>query len=90
MRLTPDAKPDDGILDLLFIHDMGAIKRLLNFPKIYSGKHISSSAFSVRRCKKLTVSSEERVPVSADGEVIGRLPCTIELIPHALKVRCTI
>lgn len=88
MRLTPDAVLHDGLLDVLFIHDMHTIKRLNRFPKIYSGSHIDCPEFTSKRCKRLSVFSQESIPVSADGEVIGKLPCSIEVIPSVLRVIC--
>jgi YegS/Rv2252/BmrU family lipid kinase len=90
MKLTPNAKLNDGLMDILFIHDMHVLKRLKTFPKIYSGKHIMLPEFGIRSCKTMTVSSDEPVLVSVDGEVIGQLPCMFEIIPAALKVRCPV
>ncbi|MEW6456806.1 MAG: diacylglycerol kinase family protein [Acidobacteriota bacterium] len=87
MNLAPQAKADDGLLDILLIHEQPILQRLWNFPKIYSGQHILSSKFSYFQGKSITLNASERVFVEADGELLGFLPCTVEVIPSALKVR---
>jgi diacylglycerol kinase (ATP) len=87
MNLTPQAKVDDGWLDILLIHGQSIPQRLLNFPKIYSGRHIDSSKFSYYRGKRIALSSSEKVLFEADGELLGSLPCTVEIVPSVLKVR---
>jgi diacylglycerol kinase (ATP) len=87
MKLTPDAKFNDGLFDVLSIHEMNIADRLLNFPKIYTGKHILSSHFTIKRCQKLKVESEQEVQLEADGEVLGNSPFTMEIKHHAIKIR---
>ncbi len=90
MKLTPDAKPNDGQFDILLIHDMHIFSRIWNFTKIYSGRHIKSQNFALRRSKSISIKSEERVLIEADGELTGIVPCKISLIPAVLKVKSII
>jgi len=87
MKLTPDAKPDDGLMDVLSIHSMNKAQRLLNLARVYSGTHILSPFFSVRRCKKIQVISDVVVSLEADGELLGNSPFSIEILPAAIKVK---
>lgn len=87
MRLTPNAQLNDGLLDVLTIHDMNVITRLINFPKIYWGKHVHSPHFNIRQCKKVIIDCEEPIQIAADGEMLSMTPCEIEILPAALKVR---
>lgn len=86
MQLTPTARLDDGLLDVLLIHQQSLPRRLRNFPKIYSGRHLTTAGFSLYRTKKIVITGQIRVPVAADGEFLGTLPCTIEILPRALTV----
>ena len=86
MNLTPRAKVDDGLFDVLFIRRQGIGHRLWNFPRIYSGKHIDSSRFSYHNVKMLSIASEEKVLVEADGELLGYAPYKVEAIPRMLNV----
>jgi YegS/Rv2252/BmrU family lipid kinase len=90
MNLIPHAQVDDGLFDILLMHEQSIPQRLWNFPKIYSGRHLASSKFTQYRGKKVILSSSERVPFEADGEFLGTLPCSIEILPSALQVRIKI
>jgi len=86
MQLTPQACLNDSELDVLMIHRQNRLRRLFNFAKIYSGKHIFSSDFSYHRVQKLSIDGPAGVPIVADGELLGTLPCHIEVVPGAIHV----
>jgi diacylglycerol kinase (ATP) len=88
IRLTPLAQLDDGLMDVLYLHGQPFSRRLLLFPRVPSGRHIHSGHCSYFKARHITFSSDEHVPVAADGEMLGSLPCTIDIIPGALRVRC--
>lgn len=87
MKLTPCAEMDDGFFDVLLIHDMSRIKRLVNLPQVYSGTHIMYPGFSVKRCKSLKIRSNSKMSLEADGEIIGFVPFEVNIIPSAIKVK---
>jgi diacylglycerol kinase (ATP) len=39
MRLTPEARTDDGMLDVVLVREMNVVRRLWVFPRIYRGRH---------------------------------------------------
>jgi diacylglycerol kinase (ATP) len=87
MNLTPAAELSDGLLDILLIHEQSKLERLRNFPKIYSGKHIGLAPFCWRRGARIAVSSAEKIPFEADGELWGSVPCRVEVLPGLLRVK---
>lgn len=87
MKLTPAAFLSDGLLDILLIHEQSLMERLKNFPRIYSGTHIDLPKFGLVRGRSILLSSPESVPVEADGELWGSLPCRVKVLPAALRVR---
>ncbi|MFH0988394.1 MAG: diacylglycerol kinase family protein [bacterium] len=90
MCFAPKARVDDGIFDVVIIHDMKTLSRLMNFPKIYLGKHINLPAITYRHGKHVTITSPEEVLVEADGELLGMLPITVDLIPSALMLKTSV
>jgi len=86
MMLTPSAKVDDGLLDVLSIREQSVLQRIMNLSKVHSGRHITSPKFSYRQCTSLSIVSPSDVPIAADGEILGTPPCTISILPHALRV----
>jgi diacylglycerol kinase (ATP) len=87
MTLTPSALIDDGLLDVLQIHDMNLPKRIRNFGKVYSGNHIGSKYFSLTKVKELLIDSDRPVWIETDGELLGYTPCNVGIIPGGIKVR---
>ena len=87
MNLAPGARMDDGLLDVLLMHNLTIFRRLMVYPRIYSGTHIRTALFSYFRASCLTVESAEQVLVEADGELLGTTPCTITILPSQLLVR---
>ena len=90
MMITPDAKLNDGFLDVVNIGDIGTAKILLNAYSIYRGTHGSLSEVKSTRAKKIEISSADRfrtILLETDGELPGKLPATFEVVPSALRVR---
>ena len=87
MKLTPNAKLNDGLFDVLLINQMSIIQRLINLSKVYSGKHILSRHFSIKRCKKIAIESDLAVSLEADGELLGYSPFSMEIFPQVIKVK---
>ena len=87
MNFAPRAEVDDGLLDVVLIHKQNIPSRLINFPRIYFGSHINLSWISYFRGRHVSVISDEKVPVEADGEFLGHLPCIIDVMPHSLQLK---
>ncbi len=86
MDFAPTSRIDDGLLDVVMIADQAVPRRLLNLPKIYSGKHVHLSCVTYIQAKHVRMESNERVPLEADGEWLGYLPCEMEVLPKALNI----
>jgi YegS/Rv2252/BmrU family lipid kinase len=87
MNFAPRARVDDGLLDIVLIHRQRIPSRLLNFPRIYFGTHINLPWISYFQGHHVSVSSEENVPVESDGELLGHLPCSLEILPHTFLLQ---
>ncbi len=86
LQVAPDASIDDGLLDILVFGDISLLGVFRHFPKLYSGKIETIREMIRTRGGKVIASSDEPVLVEADGELIGRLPVEIEIIPRALRM----
>ncbi len=90
MKIAPDAKLDDGLFDVITIGDAGAFRILANSPRLYLGAHLRMDEVSHALAKQIVArpgKKDERIAVELDGEVVGRLPVTFQIIPRALRVR---
>jgi YegS/Rv2252/BmrU family lipid kinase len=89
MRVAPDAKPDDGLLDVVFIGDLSAWENMRGLRQIREGTHIAGNPkISQTLARRVEVSSASAVHVDADGELPGLLPAVFEVQPGALEVVC--
>ena len=85
MRVLPDAQVDDGLLDVLVLHEVSTVEFLKVFPKVFRGAHVGHPAVEVLRGREVTLEAPGIVAY-ADGERFGRLPLTVEVVPGALTV----
>jgi YegS/Rv2252/BmrU family lipid kinase len=90
MKFAPRGIVDDGLLDVVLIHKRSVPARLFSFPKIYSGKHVELSWVTYIHGKRVGITSDERVAVEADGELLGFVPCTTEILPHAISLKSSL
>lgn len=87
-KLAPEAKVDDGSLDIHVIRDMTPIRRLLQIPKVRQGKHLSLSEVEIRRAPWMEINLDRPLPAHLDGEPFYLEPGRhrIEVVPKALEV----
>ena len=87
MKLAPDARPDDGLFDVVLIGDVSKADFLTTAPKIYKGKHVSHPKVEVVRSARVEVDASEHLPIEVEGEQVGTTPAAFEVVPGALRVR---
>jgi diacylglycerol kinase (ATP) len=85
MRVCPDARPDDGLLDVLLLDSLPTADFVRVFPRVYRGNHVSHPAVHVRRATEVRIGGND-VTAFADGEPLARLPLTVQVRPSALHV----
>jgi YegS/Rv2252/BmrU family lipid kinase len=86
MRVAPDAQIDDGQFDVVIVQGMSKPVSLLHLATLLTGSHVRSSNVRVHHGRSLRIESVGEVWVEADGEPIGTLPATIELLPAAIRL----
>ena len=87
MWLAPDAAPDDGQFDVLFVGDVDKLDFLTTALKLYKGTHLAHPKLDLVRSATVDVEAPIPLPVETDGEVAGTTPARFEVVPHALRVR---
>jgi diacylglycerol kinase (ATP) len=85
---APRANPEDGMLDLVVIEQVGLKELLALAPAALAKSDYlgTEGVFSARAKKIRTETQPGGLVFTADGEVIGDEPVDFEVIPHALKV----
>ncbi len=54
---------------------------------IYSGTHVRFPGTRQLQCRKMTAESDDEVLLDVDGEQPGRLPCAIQILPAAIRLK---
>ena len=85
MLITPDAKIDDGLLDVLIVRPLNRINFLRIFPSVYKGTHTSRPQVTIERARTVRIEGEG-VVITGDGESVGPAPVDVEIVPGALRV----
>ncbi len=83
--ICPDADPADGLLDLVLVRPAGRLRLLRLLPRVYRGTHGGVPEVSIRRVRSVRLSSPG-VTAYADGDPIGALPLTVDVVPGALTI----
>jgi diacylglycerol kinase (ATP) len=86
MRIAPDARLDDGLLDVVVVGDIGKPAFLATFPKVFSGRHLEHPAVTLHRARRVELHGDRPLAVYADGEPCGSLPATFTVRPAAITV----
>jgi len=87
-RVCPDARPDDGLLDLLLVDAVGRLEILQLVPRILKGTHAGDPRLRLLRARRMRIESAEPLLVEADGEIAftAAKQMDIDLLPRALRV----
>lgn len=85
MKVTPDARPDDGELDLFIVHKISRRELIKIFPSVYTGGHVGHPAVEIVRVKNVEIDSG-KTPAFADGEPAGHSPLKISVVPAGLEI----
>jgi YegS/Rv2252/BmrU family lipid kinase len=86
MKLTPDAAPDDGLLDVLVIGDVGKLDLALNVGRLYRGTIARHKKVSALRAARIACTPERPLPVEVDGEQPGVTPVVFDVVPSAVAL----
>ena len=86
VRITPNAKIDDGLLDLCVVHRTTRVQLLRTLPRAYTGAHVTSPFVETSRARQFSFESEHAMQVYADGERLTRTPVRFGLASEKLRV----
>ena len=86
MRVAPGASIDDGLFDTVVIEGLSFVASLLMLARVMFGRHIHDPRVGVHRAAVVRAESAAEVWIEADGEVVGTLPGTFEILPGAVRL----
>jgi diacylglycerol kinase (ATP) len=83
--ICPDADPGDGLLDVTLVRTAGRVRLARLVLRAYKGTHTTFPGVITRRVTGVRLVSAG-VTAYADGDPVGALPLTIDVLPGALTV----
>jgi YegS/Rv2252/BmrU family lipid kinase len=86
MFLAPEARLDDGLLDVVMIRDQPKRAYLAGLPKVFTGAHVRDPAVEMLQAREVAFHADRPFNVQADGDPIADLPATVRVQPGALRV----
>ena len=86
MFLAPQARLDDGLLDVVMIRDMPKRRLLRALPKVFTGDHVHEPGLEFATAREVAFHADRPFNVQADGDPIADLPATVRVQPAALRV----
>jgi len=86
MLMAPEAKIDDGYLDMVVCKKLSRRRLLRAFPKVFKGTHIALPEVDIYKVKSVKLWTEEPKVLIPDGEIFGRTPIEIGIEPQMLEI----
>jgi diacylglycerol kinase (ATP) len=87
-KAAPRADFSDGLLDVIILKSSGSFKMLDDLVEIKEGDYSTEEDIIYKQAKTVSITSKERnVTVAVEGEPIGILPATFQVLPKALTIR---
>lgn len=88
--LSPDARPDDGLLDLFLVEDLGLLGIVRHLPRVVRGTHGTVPEIHMKRLRRARLESADGAPFhfELDGELMPQATpwLEIEVLPGRLQI----
>ena len=86
MRSTPQADPFDGQLDICLVRSMPFYRFLPTIVRFVKGTHLSLPFVDYYRAAEVAVDCSAGGPLDLDGELVGGVPVTFQVVAGALPL----
>jgi len=89
MKVAPGARLDDGLFDSVLVRGFKFLEFCRHGWKLMNGSHLSHPKVTLIRGSKVEAwpEGDEDVLLELDGEQLGRLPATFEIVPRNLLIK---
>ena len=87
VRIAPQAKMDDGLLDVVIVGDVGLMRLLEAIPIVLTTGDLRGFPEVTRyRCRHVSLRADRAARVHGDGEALGSAPAEFGILPGAIRV----
>lgn len=84
--IAPDAEINDGIFNTFLVAEVPLLRFLVYLQVIKSGRKINYPAVTYSHARQVELHSPNEMLMEAEGELVGKLPAQITLLPGRLLV----
>jgi diacylglycerol kinase (ATP) len=88
IRIAPEARPEDGWLDVAVAEDLNWRQVLRALPSLARAGNTSGLNLRRYRARRVRIETISPIPFHGDGEPLGATPLDAEVLPGALRVVC--
>jgi diacylglycerol kinase (ATP) len=85
LRVAPEARIDDGLLDVSILKGLSAAQVGRALPRLATNGELPDVYFTRRKARAVVLQADRPCLFHADGEIIGPAPVRIDLLPGAAK-----
>jgi diacylglycerol kinase family enzyme len=86
-RIAPEARVDDGHLDLVVVEEVSRLRTILAVPRLFTGSIASQRGVSIRPIQSTTIECDSPMAYHVDGEPFdGSTRLAVSVKPGALRV----
>jgi YegS/Rv2252/BmrU family lipid kinase len=86
-HIAPQAKADDGCLDVVVVGSINPLQRLRYLPVIEKGKHLKMPIVYHFLTRKISIASDQIIQYHMDGEYFEGQKLVIEVLPAKVNFR---
>jgi YegS/Rv2252/BmrU family lipid kinase len=86
MRIAPQARINDGLFQVVIIPGLSLQQIVRHLPKLYNGRIVEVPGVIMAQARSVAAESRDDTLLDVDGEQIGRLPVSIEMLPRAVTL----
>jgi diacylglycerol kinase family enzyme len=84
MAIAPGSSPSSGTCQLVWAESMSNLNLLRLIPLTYFGAHVKDTRIRTTHARRVTLDSNPPAWIQADGELLGKTPLELEILPAAL------
>jgi len=87
MKMAPNAKLNDGLLDLVVVEgNISKIRLLSVMPQLFKGTHINEKEVEYLQVKSFSICPSYDDILNIDGEMVGSTPVKVNVKPRAIEI----
>ena len=86
LRVAPDARIDDGLLDVSILKSMTTAEVGRALPRMFASGTLPDAYFVRRKARAVVLQTNRDCMFQGDGEILGPAPVRVEVVPNAIRV----